>query len=193
MKSIVDLKNEAMVLSEAMRFLLLLLTSCGLLTACGYHFYAVKNELPGHVRKVAIPTFKNETVEAGIENEFTSALRNEFFKSKSVAVVSEVEAQGILLGTIKHISMDPTAHSEKTFNNRGTKILALEYNANVTVEVVLVDAKSHLPIWTRSMSDARRYSSNEDLLQNETRQREAYGRVATYLMEQVHDVLFEDF
>lgn|SRR3989338_3917249 len=160
---------------------------------CSYHFYAVKDELPGGVRKVAIPTFENNTHEAGIETVFTSALRTEFYKSKTIQVVEKEAADGIIIGRIRSIGFQPTAHSERTFGGRDTKILALEYDVNVSAEITLIRRSDQKVVWTRTLSDARRYQSTEDLLQNETRQREAYAKVAAYLMEQAHDTLFEDF
>lgn len=171
----------------------LLLASFLFLSSCGYHFSSIKATLPGGVRSVSIPTFQNGTKEAAIENVFTSALRKEFFKSKVIRVLDANEAEATIQGKVTHLSIDPTAYEEKTFQSRGSKILALEYNTNVSVDIALVRNKDQKVLWSRSVSDARRYSSSEDLLKNETKQREAYAKVATYLMEQTHDMMFEDF
>ncbi len=164
-----------------------------LMTSCGYHFSTVKDTLPGGVRSVSIPTFHNGTKEAAIENVFTSALRKEFFKSKVIKVLEADKAEATIQGKITGLSIDSTAYEEKTFQSRGSKILALEYNTNVSVDITLKRNKDNKILWTRSISDSRRYSSSEDLLKNETKQREAYAKVATYLMEQAHDMMFEDF
>ena len=68
------------------RFILIILVLCH--SSCGYHFSSVKDSLPGGIKSISIATFQNETHEAGLETVFTSALRNEFYKSKAVKVVS---------------------------------------------------------------------------------------------------------
>ena len=163
------------------------------LSGCGYHFVAVKDSLPGGVKSVFIPTFQNQTKEAGIENTFTSALRNEFIKSKAIRVLDRDQAEGEIVGKVMQLSLEATSHQEKNLEERGTKILAREYSASVTVEISLVRKKDQKIIWSRTLSDSRRYSSAEDLLINETKQREAFDKISVYMMEQAHDQMFEDF
>ncbi|OGQ33614.1 MAG: hypothetical protein A3A72_01880 [Deltaproteobacteria bacterium RIFCSPLOWO2_01_FULL_38_9] len=174
------------------RYLLVMMICLGHV-ACGYHFYSVKESLPGGVKRVSIATFKNDTNEAGIENTFTSALRNEFFKSKVIKIVDSQKAEAEIIGRVKQISIDPTAQSEKQISSRGTKILALEYNVNVSVDVSLIRRQDQKVLWARTVSDYRRYSAGENLLQNETKQREAFEKIAVYVMEQAHDMMFENF
>ncbi|MBI3019395.1 MAG: LptE family protein [Deltaproteobacteria bacterium] len=163
------------------------------LSGCGYHFSTVKDYLPGGVKSIFIPTFQNHTKEAGIENTFTSALRNEFIKSKAIQVVDPDQAEGEIIGKVTQLSLEATSHQEKNLEERGTKILAREYSATVTVEVSLLRKKDRKILWSRTLSDSRRYSSAEDLLANETKQREAFDKISVYLMEQAHDQMFEDF
>lgn len=163
------------------------------LSGCGYHFATVKDSLPGGIKSVFIPTFQNHTKEAGIENTFTSALRNEFIKSKAIQVIDRDHAEGEIIGKVMQLSLEATSHQEKNLEERGTKILAREYSANVTVEVSLIRKKDQKVLWSRTLSDSRRYSAAEDLLVNETKQREAFDKISVYLMEQVHDQMFEDF
>ena len=163
------------------------------ISGCSYHFATVKEFLPGGIKSVSIPTFQNRTKESGIENTFTSALRNEFIKSKAIQVVDRDQAQGEIIGKVMQLSLEATSHEEKNLEARGTKILAREYSANVTVEISLIRKKDQKVIWNRTLSDSRRYSSAEDLLVNEAKQREAFDKIAVYLMEQAHDQMFEDF
>ena len=163
------------------------------LSGCGYHFSVVKDSLPGGVKSVFIPTFQNYTKESGIENTFTSALRNEFIRSKAIQIVDRDQAEGEIVGKVMQLSLEATSHEEKNLAERGTKILAREYNASVTVEVSLIRKKDQKVLWSRTLSDSRRYSSAEDLLVNETKQREAFDKISVYMMEQAHDQMFEDF
>ncbi len=178
-----------LIMKKVLLFLFVLLWIEG----CGYHFATVKEFLPGGIKSVFIPTFQNRTKEAGIENTFTSALRNEFIKSKAIQVVDRDAADGEIVGKIMQLSLEATSHEEKNLQERGAKILAREYSANVTVEVSLIRKKDQKVLWSRTLSEARRYSAAEDLLTNETKQREAFEKISVYMMEQVHDQMFEDF
>lgn len=161
--------------------------------SCGYGFFTAKGPLPGRVRKVAIPTFQNRTHEAALENVFTSSLRDEFFKSRLVDVVNKSEAEAEIVGIINSVSIEPFAHTEEELAGRSKKVLANEYNARADVTVSLIQLRDGATLWERTLSDGRRYATNENLLQNEVKQQEAFQKVAVYLMEQAHDLMFEDF
>ena len=160
---------------------------------CGYGFVMLQDTLPGGVKRVAIPTFNNRTHEAGLENVFTQAIRNEFFKSKIVEVVAKEEAQAEIIGTINSIGIQSMAHSERDLSGRAKKILANQYSANVDVSVVLSRIPDKKILWERNLSDARQYITTEELLKNEVKQQEAFQKIALYLMEQAHDIMLEDF
>lgn len=164
-----------------------------LFTACGYGFSTVRGPLPGGVKKVAIPTFQNHTHEAGIENIFTSSLRDEFFKSKLVDVVDRKRADAEIIGIVNSISIEAVAYSERDLEGRAKKVLANEYNARADVSISLVRLRDREKLWERTLSDARRYVTDENLLKNEVKQQEAFQKTALYLMEQAHDLMFEDF
>jgi hypothetical protein len=71
---------------------------CLLLTlACGY---TAGNLLPGHIKKIYIPTFENETTKYGIEQDLTTAVTDRFTNDNRLSVVSEGEADAMLRGVI---------------------------------------------------------------------------------------------
>ena len=141
---------------------------------------------------MAIPTFQNLTSESGLENRFTADLRNEFFKSKIIKVVDHTEAEAEIKGTVNSISNESSAHSEKDLGGV-SKILANQYQAKVNVTILLVRLSDKKVLWQRSLSSSRQYVTGEDVLRNEEKQREAYTKISSYLMEQMHDLMLEDF
>jgi outer membrane lipopolysaccharide assembly protein LptE/RlpB len=66
-------------------------------TGCGYSF---KGNLPGHVKSVAVPTFKNKTQQPAVESTVTAAVINAFVTSGKLKVVSLDEADSILEGEV---------------------------------------------------------------------------------------------
>ncbi len=161
--------------------------------SCGYWFVSRQDRLPGGGKKVSIPVFQNRTQEIGLENVFTSALRNEFFRSKVIQVVSLDEADSEIQGIITSTSAEPLAHTEVPLSGRSSKILANEYRAKVDVSITLVRRSDQTILWQRNLSDGRQYSTGSDFVKNEDRQQEAFKKVALYLMEQAHDAMLEDF
>ena len=176
--------------SLIMKWLLVVLASCFL--SCGYGFVHLQNALPGGIKRISIPTFQNHTHESGLENKFTSDLRNEFFKSKIIEVVSRDEAEAEIQGVITAVSAESSAHSEKDLGGRAS-ILANQYNAKIEVSISLVRLSDKKVLWQRTLSDTRQYLTSEDILKNEAKQEEAFNKISVYLMEQTHDLMLEDF
>src|SRR3989338_8294812 len=157
-----------MVPLTAVRWLLLLSV---FFLSCGYHFKPLSENLPGDIKNVSIPTFKNVTQEAVLESFFTDALVREFLKSKRVQIVSPAHADGIIYGKIFSFQIVGTTHSEEKFgSSRSPKILTREYNAIIDVEIKLKDRDGN-ELWKRIISDSERYAVGGDPLINESNQR----------------------
>jgi len=76
---------------------LMTVAALALATGCGYSF---KGNLPGHVKSVAVPTFKNKTQQPAVESTITAAVINAFVTSGKLKVVSLDEADSILEGEV---------------------------------------------------------------------------------------------
>jgi len=166
-----------------------------LLVGCGYQFGA-KRDFPGGVTKIAIPTFKNKTYEAGIENAFTRALKYEFLKSGYVQLVNENEAEAVIYGTVSSFQGVVGGTTEKTFptsTKRKPKLLGTSYSGTAQVDVVVKRKNKKKPLWSYSLSGSESYGAGEEYLKNETNQREAIEELAERMMEEIHDRLFLNF
>ena len=76
---------------------LMTVAALALATGCGY---STKGNLPGHIKSVAVPTFKNKTQQPAVESTVTAAVINAFVTSGKLKVVSLDEADSILEGEI---------------------------------------------------------------------------------------------
>ena len=104
---------------------LLLLPLClVLLWGCGYQLAGKETHLPPGVGSVAIPTLVNQTLEPGIEIDFTQAFLNEFIKDRRVKVVDRKEADSIFEGVIKSLYLLSVSYDKAGF--------ALEYQTIVS-------------------------------------------------------------
>ena len=74
------------------------------LTGCGYQLGAPKPHELANVKKLAVPTFKNDTLEPRIEVMVTDALIKELQVNGTYKIVPVSEADAVLRGTITGIT-----------------------------------------------------------------------------------------
>ena len=89
-------------MAEARRGLGLVLAAV-LLAGCGY---STRGSLPDHIKTVAVPIFKNRTLEPGVESAITSGVVNAFSSGGRVKVVPIDEADAVLQGEVVGYSLD---------------------------------------------------------------------------------------
>lgn len=107
-----------------------------LLGGCGY---SLRGNLPPHIRTVAVPTFKNTTQEAAVENTVTAAVVSAFASSGKLRVVSPEEADAILEGEIVGYQIQSIA-VDRTLNVR-------EYRLLVTLNIRFRDVRKGEMLW----------------------------------------------
>jgi hypothetical protein len=78
----------------------------GLPGGCGY---TLGGSLPDHIQTVAVPVFKNATMEPFLENFITLAVVNAFATTGRVRVVSRAAADALLEGEIIGYELIPIA------------------------------------------------------------------------------------
>jgi hypothetical protein len=83
-----------------------------LLSSCAYNIGQKFRSLPGGYQKLSIPVFKNKSMEPGAEAIVTSALKEEFFRSTVLKVVSDNEAEVRLEGQVDTLKFDSMAIKE---------------------------------------------------------------------------------
>lgn len=114
--------------------LLILMVIVGL-TGC----YTFSNSLPGHLRSVNIPVLENETLEATLSEELTTAVTDRFVQGNQLDVVQGT-ADAILEGRI-------TGYEERVsgFNSQQR---ADEYLVVVTVDITFRDRVKNKEVWS---------------------------------------------
>jgi outer membrane lipopolysaccharide assembly protein LptE/RlpB len=115
--------------------LLLVLATC-LSAGCGYSF---RGNLPGHIKTVAVPMFKNRTEAAGLENTITSAVVSAFSSGGRLRVVPAEEADSILEGEIVGYQLDGAGF------DRNANVQA--YHLRVVLNVAFRDVRQNKLLW----------------------------------------------
>ena len=97
------------------RVLSLLVLTALILGGCGY---SLRGSLPGHIKTVAVPVFKNRTSEPGVETMLTGAVVDAFSTNGRLTVVGAEKADSILEGEVigyqvLSIAYDPKANVQQ--------------------------------------------------------------------------------
>ena len=115
--------------------LLLVFAAC-LPTGCGYGF---RGNLPGHIKTVAVPMFKNTTQAAGIENTITSAVVSAFWNGGRLRVVPVEQADSVLEGEIIGYQIDGAGF------DRNANVQA--YHLRIVLNVAFRDVRQNKTLW----------------------------------------------
>lgn len=105
------------------------------------HHYTFNPNLPSDIEKIAIPTFKNDTFQYGLETELTSRVVDEFISDGTLDIVDKGKADAILWGTVKTYKLEPVAFdiNEVVKEYRMVVRLSLSFEDNSSQEMFWED------------------------------------------------------
>jgi Lipopolysaccharide-assembly len=157
-----------------------------LMASCGYGFRGTVNNLPPDIQAVYIPVFVNETNEPGAEVTFANALIYEFTRSRVLKVVSESQAQAVVKGKIKSVTVESVVYA--------TTSQALERKVFVTLDVVCQRTDNEKILWQNSsLSRYETIKASDDPTLFENNKQEALRKMAKDLSERIHNGILENF
>jgi TolB-like protein len=174
---------------------------------CAYRAGFSERRIPGGYELIAVPVFKNNTVEAGAEVYFTNSIIREIERAKLARVVAKVAAQATLLGTlekVEYVAGSPTKadpSNQSNFLPEGT-VLNAEYRVLTTVRLNLVRNSDQKPIWSGSFQGERSYQTprigftslnTANALYNHSAHYQALQAMALDMMAEAHDRMTENF
>lgn len=107
-----------------------------LLAGCGY---STRGSLPDHIKTVAVPIFKNRTLEPGVESAITSGVVNAFSSGGRVKMVPLDEADAILQGEVVGYSLDGLSFD--------TNVNVRAYRLRVVLNVEFRDVRRSAMLW----------------------------------------------
>lgn len=142
-----------------MQRLFMLALGFTLFAGCSYNFGSVKRNIPGAYDRVAVPVFKNQTSETGVEVYFTRAMVEEIERGHLAKVTDKEEAQVVLEGKVDKIDYLPGATVDKRdFDTLPTDtVLAKEYRIVLNATLSMRRISDQKVIWTGSFVGERRY------------------------------------
>jgi outer membrane lipopolysaccharide assembly protein LptE/RlpB len=156
-----------------------------LLMGCGYQMVGKKTHVPPGLNSVAIPTFKNQTFEPGIEIPFTQAFLREFIQDRRVNVVNRAEADSVLEGIIKYFSFYSVSYDSSGF--------VLEYQTNVVLDLTLKDRAGKVLWEEKGFSENRWFRASSSVLTNEANKQAAIQETGRFVAERLRSRFFYNF
>lgn len=190
-------------------FLILFLSG---VTGCGYHLRSPENIWSREkINKLYIYPLKNNTLKAGLEVPFTSALLQEYAKQGRVQLADRVEdADAVLTGSIDLAQSSVTSVSGATQLNQNSPtgtaplpsnfIVASEYQATAGVTLYL-KRRDGAVLWGKGFSRSRLYPGNNiagdlgntSVLINESRFQNALHDISLLIAADSYDTMMEAF
>ena len=170
-------------------------------SGCAYSIGNTDRRLPEGYKLVAVPVFKNQSHEVGMEVAFTNAMIREMERHQIGRVVSKADAQVVLDGVIDSVQYIVSNQINDTSIPRST-ILNTQYQIVVGVTLRLRRASDGVNIWTESFQAERSYQApkigleglnSANSLYNDSAKHDNLSAMATDLMAEAHSRLTENF
>ena len=157
-----------------------------IISSCGYRFSGRANELPSHIKAVAIPIFVNATQEPLIESVITNKVIQEFIGDGRLRVVDSSKADAVLKGRIYAFSLAPLSF------DRGNNVL--EYRVVIQGELILEDVREKKIIWKEpALTQSADYKVSSDISATRTAKERAIEEASKRFALDLVARVFEGF
>jgi len=156
-----------------------------LLTGCGYQMVGKETHVPPGLNSLAIPTFKNQTFEPGIEVPFTQGFLKEFINDRRVKVVDRTGADSILEGIVKSFNIYSVSYDKAGF--------VTEYQINVVLDLTLKKGTGEVLWEEKDFSETRWYRAFSNVLTSEANKAAALQQIGRFVAERIRNRFFYNF
>lgn len=184
----------------------IMLVILSLLTSCAYKLSSKVDSLPGNVRLIYAPLFKNKSTEPGTEVYFTNSMKREFLNSKAVQLIdSESAADAVLYGTVSQveiISQEGAIEAKDTKYLPKNTIISTTTKITVTVDMKLQRKNSSDILWSSQFKQSRNYTppqvtlpviNSANNLYNLSARRQTLETLSEEMMQLAFDRLVDNF
>ena len=152
---------------------------------CGYQMVGKETHVPPGLNSVAIPTFKNQTFEPGIEVSFTQAFLREFIQDRRVNVVDRAEADSVLEGVINYFRIYSVSYDRRGF--------VIEYQTDITFDLTLKKRTGEVLWEEKDSSETTWFRASSSGLINETNKQAAIQEAGRLAAGRIRSRFFYNF
>lgn len=104
-------------------------------------FYTVRTSVPGHIKTIAIPVFRNQTLQPALEDDLTQKVTERFQRDNHLALAEPDGADAVLEGTLVNYE-----NRVYRFDDRAQ---AQEYIVTLTLDAVVKDRVKNKDLWSQ--------------------------------------------
>jgi hypothetical protein len=182
-----------------------LILSTSIVSGCAYTFGLSERALPGGYTEVAIPVFKNDTPDVGIEMYFTNALIERFARSQVARVTSKDTSPLLLEGTIEKIDVIPGSaftHTDGLSTLPDGAVLTTDYRLVVATKITLKRKSDDKVVWEGTFQGEKSYQAprigtavvnSANATYDHSVRMETISAIADEMMAEAHDRITENF
>jgi len=152
---------------------------------CGYQMVGKETHVPPGLNSLAIPTFKNQTFEPGIEVPFTQGFLKEFIRDRRVNVVERTGADSVLEGVIKAYTINSVSYDKSG--------LVLEYEVSVFLDLTLKKRTGEVLWGEKNFYETQWFRASSDILTNEANKAAAFQQIGRFSAERIRNRFFYNF
>ncbi|MCM2282902.1 MAG: LPS assembly lipoprotein LptE [Bdellovibrionaceae bacterium] len=178
--------------------------SAFLFAGCAYTGGYGDRGIPGGYSLLAVPVFRNATIEVGSETYFTNALIRELERSKVVKITPKSEAQATLEGNVESVSYVAGSKYEAAATNSlpTQTVLTTSYTVKVRTRLTLRRNSDQAVLWSNVFEGERVYNapqltvpgvSSANATYNHSARHQTIAALALDMMAEAHDRLTESF
>jgi hypothetical protein len=130
-----------------MRFALLLPFVALLFSGCaGYKIGPIQPKFMEGIRTIAVPSFKNDTLEPRVEVALATAVIKQIQQDGTYRIVDEKDADAIVIGTLERITRRPAR------SVRGNVLLTKEYTLELKCRMQVINRATGASIDQRAIN-----------------------------------------
>jgi hypothetical protein len=176
---------------------ILILVICSFVSGCGYHFRSAGSSLNVRLESIAIPPFSSSSSYAGIEDDFTGVVRQEFITRSKVRLVEEKRAQAVLRGRLYSVTTEPLTYTVTQQTIHGlpaTDKVTSSRILRVRLEISLTNTATDEIIWQDgNLTEKASFQISSDPLTTQHNQRLALISIARDLAARIYSRTMERF
>ncbi len=160
--------------------LIMLSVGCG-----GYRLVGTGSRTAGSASKIAIPVFKNNTPEPGIERNVTAKVREAFIQDGRLQVVRVKKADLIFRGNVNHYALRPISFD--------TNDNVTEYSVIMNIDVKVKDTSKKKFLVNQTFRSKWTYKVSSELLSSEMARIEAIDEASNDFAEKMISIVVDGF
>lgn len=127
----------------------------------GYHLGPAKPEFLKDIHTLAVPTFRNDTLEPRLEVLVTDTVIKQLQQDGTYRIANESDADAILTVTVEKIQRNPAR------SVRGNVLLTREFNLTLTLRFQLAERATRRVLDSGTLIGTTSFFVGSDLEQNE--------------------------